>query len=97
MTRGLPQEGAYESVLRDGLDTDASDPAGVYFGTRSGKVFASRDEGASWDMVAEALPSVVCVKAAVVTAAPTAARSTRKAAATRRVGGPARRPVRGAR
>jgi hypothetical protein len=48
-------------------------------------------------MVAEALPSVVCVKAAVVTAAPTAARSTRKAAATRRVGGPARRPVRGAR
>ena len=97
MTRGLPQEGAYESVLRDGLDTDASDPAGVYFGTRSGKVFASRDEGASWDMVAEALPSVVCVKAAVVTAERKAAHAKRKAGVTGRARGGARRPVRGAR
>lgn len=97
MTRGLPQEGAYESVLRDGLDTDASDPAGVYFGTRSGKVFASRDEGASWDIVAEALPSVVCVKAAVVTAERKAAHAKRKAGATGRARGGTRRPVRGAR
>lgn len=65
MARGLPQRGAYETVLRDALDTDTLDRAGVYFGTRSGKVFASSDEGASWTLAAEGLPPVVCVKAAV--------------------------------
>lgn len=66
LTRGLPQRGAYETVLRDALDTDTLEPAGVYFGTRSGKVFASADDGGSWTMLAEGLPSVVCVKAAVL-------------------------------
>ena len=41
MTNGLPQEDAYETVLRDALAVDALDPAGVYFGTRSGKLFGS--------------------------------------------------------
>ena len=63
---GLPQEGAYETVLRDALDTDSADPAGVYFGTRSGKVYGSADDGDSWTLVHEGLPPVVCVKAAVV-------------------------------
>lgn len=67
LTEGLPQEGAYETVLRDALDTDTADPAGVYFGTRSGHVYASADEGDSWSLVHEGLPPVVCVKAAVVT------------------------------
>ena len=44
----------------------AADPCGVYFGTRSGKLFASADEGASWQTVAEGLPPIVAVKAAVV-------------------------------
>lgn len=66
LTEGLPQEDAYETVLRDALDTDSAEPAGVYFGTRSGKVYASRDDGDSWGLVAEGLPPVVCVKAAVV-------------------------------
>jgi photosystem II stability/assembly factor-like uncharacterized protein len=66
LSKGLPQRGAYETVLRDGLATDTRDPAGVYFGTRSGKVFGSRDEGASWKRIVEGLPAVVCVKAAVV-------------------------------
>jgi hypothetical protein len=63
---GLPQEGAYETVLRDALDTDSADPAGVYFGTRSGKVYGSADDGDSWTLVHEGLPPVVCVKSAVV-------------------------------
>ncbi len=67
LSSGLPQEGAYETVLRDALDTDVADPAGVYFGTRSGKVWASADEGERWSLVAESLPPVVCVKAAVLT------------------------------
>ncbi|HET9948223.1 MAG TPA: hypothetical protein VFQ22_04840 [Longimicrobiales bacterium] len=66
LTEGLPQENAYETVLRDGMATDNADPAGVYFGTRSGKVFASADGGDSWSLVAEGLPPVLCVKAAVI-------------------------------
>jgi hypothetical protein len=66
LTEGLPQESAYETVLRDALDTDDAGPAGVYFGTRSGKVYASRNHGDSWALVTEGLPPVVCVKAAVL-------------------------------
>ena len=39
-------------------------PTGVYFGTRSGKLFGSNDAGASWRSLLEALPPVVCVKTA---------------------------------
>ena len=66
LVRGLPQKNAFETVLRDALATDTCHPAGVYFGTRSGKLFASRDEGASWKAILEGLPPVVCVKAVVV-------------------------------
>ena len=66
LAKGLPQRQAYETVLRDALATDSRDPAGVYFGTRNGQVFGSRDDGASWLRIAEGLPAVVCVKAAVV-------------------------------
>jgi photosystem II stability/assembly factor-like uncharacterized protein len=65
LSRGLPQEHAFETVLRDGLATDGADPAGVYFGTRSGKLFGSSDGGDSWRLVAEGLPPIVCVKTAV--------------------------------
>ena len=53
-------------VLRDALATDSRDPAGVYFGTRSGRVYGSRDEGASWKSVVDGLPPVVSVKAVVL-------------------------------
>ncbi len=66
LTRGLPQEDAYETVLRDALGTDGADPAGVYFGTRSGRLYASSDEGDSCRLVRDGLPPVVCVKAAVI-------------------------------
>ena len=66
MSDGLPQEGAFETVLRDGLATDTARPAGVYFGTRSGKVYASATDGDSWMLVHEGLPPVLCVKAAVL-------------------------------
>src|SRR5207249_4833116 len=66
LTRGLPQKDALETVLRDALDTDDLDPVGVYFGTRSGKVFGSASGGNAWDLLAEGMPAVTCVKAAVV-------------------------------
>jgi photosystem II stability/assembly factor-like uncharacterized protein len=66
LTRGLPQKEAYETVLRDAMAIDALDPAGIYFGTRSGQLFASTDEGKSWKKIFEGLPAVVCVKPALV-------------------------------
>jgi hypothetical protein len=66
LTDGLPQRDYYDVVLRDAMCTDDADPAGVYFGTRNGQVFASADEGASWAEVAGHLPGVLCVRAAVI-------------------------------
>jgi photosystem II stability/assembly factor-like uncharacterized protein len=66
---GLPQQDAYETVLRDALAADSYDPAGLYFGTRNGKLFASADDGESWKPIAAGLPSITCVKAAVIGAA----------------------------
>jgi hypothetical protein len=66
MTKGLPQKDAYETVLRDAMAVDSLDPAGVYFGTRSGKLFGSADRGKSWSTLLDGLPPIVAVKAAVV-------------------------------
>jgi hypothetical protein len=70
LARGLPQKRAYETVLRDAMTADSLDPAGIYFGTRSGQLFGSRDEGKAWERIHEGLPSVVCVRAAVIEGAP---------------------------
>jgi hypothetical protein len=64
LTRGLPQKGAYETVLRDAMAADAQHPVGIYFGTRSGLIFSSNDEGKSWRRIVAGLPPIVCVKAA---------------------------------
>jgi photosystem II stability/assembly factor-like uncharacterized protein len=69
LTKGLPQKNALETVLRDGLATDSLDPAGVYFGTRSGKLYGSADAGDNWRLLADGLPAVACVRAAVIGAA----------------------------
>jgi BNR/Asp-box repeat len=66
MTGGLPQENAYECVLRDAMTVDTLETPGVYFGTRSGKVFASADAGESWAELQNGLPPVVAVKTAIV-------------------------------
>ncbi|MEO8434516.1 MAG: exo-alpha-sialidase [Pyrinomonadaceae bacterium] len=66
LTNGLPQENAFETVLRDGMSADEMNPTGVYFGTRNGKLFGSSDAGDSWRMMEEGLPPVVCVKTAAV-------------------------------
>jgi hypothetical protein len=68
LAKGLPQKGAFETVLRDAMSADGLDPAGIYFGTRNGKLFGSADDGASWREMADGLPSVLCVKAAAVSA-----------------------------
>ena len=42
------------------------EPAGVYFGSSSGSLYASADEGESWACVAEHLPSISSVETLVV-------------------------------
>ena len=66
LSRGLPQKRAYETILRDGLIMDSFDPAGMYLGTRSGQLFGSLDEGKTWHKILEGLPSIVCIRTALI-------------------------------
>ena len=66
LDRGLPQEDAYLGVLREGMAIDAYDTPGLYFGTSTGQVFASADEGDSWSEIATYLPAISSVEVAVV-------------------------------
>jgi len=65
LSKGLPQKGAFLTVLREGLATDGKDPAGLYVGTTGGHLYASRDEGGSWSAVSETLPPILSVHATV--------------------------------
>lgn len=65
--RGLPREHAYFTVMRQAFAADSHDPVGLYFGTTSGEIWMSPDEGATWQTVAAHLPYVL----AVTTAKPT--------------------------
>ncbi|MGJ7441530.1 WD40/YVTN/BNR-like repeat-containing protein [Aquipuribacter sp. MA13-6] len=62
---GLP-DGHFNAVLRDAACVDAADPTGVYLGTRAGDVYASADEGGAFVRVADRLPDVLSLRAAVV-------------------------------
>lgn len=64
LDRGLPQSHVYVSVLREAMDADPLEPAGLYFGTSGGHLFASRDGGESWEILAAFLPRILSVKAA---------------------------------
>jgi photosystem II stability/assembly factor-like uncharacterized protein len=66
LCNGLPQHDAYITVLRDAFSSDSLDPAGLYFGTRSGELYASRDDGENWEVLAEHLPPILSVRAAFV-------------------------------
>jgi len=66
LSKGLPQKDAWFTILREGLRTDDKDPAGVYVGTTTGQLYASRDEGESWQLLADHLPQVQSVEAATV-------------------------------
>jgi serine/threonine protein kinase len=77
LARGLPQNGAHETVLRDAMTTDSLEPAGIYFGTRTGQLYGSADEGKTWKKLLEGLPPITCVKSALV-GEPRSARGARK-------------------
>ena len=64
---GLPQENAFFGVLRQAMATDTLAPAGIYFGTGSGELYASADEGESWRCLARHLPTISSVETLIVT------------------------------
>lgn len=51
--------------MRQGFAADGLDPVGLYFGTTSGEIWMSPDEGATWRAVAAHLPSVLSVATAM--------------------------------
>ena len=58
---GLPER-AWTGVLREGMASDTFDPLGLYLGAQSGSVFASADEGRTWNEIASQLPPVLSVE-----------------------------------
>jgi photosystem II stability/assembly factor-like uncharacterized protein len=66
LDKGLPHENAYVGVLRSAMTIDAFDTPGLYFGTSTGQLFASADEGDSWSEIASYLPAISSVEVAVV-------------------------------
>ena len=65
MTKGLPEK-AHLVVLREAMATDTFEDAGIYIGTNTGQLFYSRDSGDSWELMADFLPPIYSVEAAVV-------------------------------
>ena len=66
LTDGLPERNAHVGVLREAMAVDSLDVPGVYFGTSTGQLFASADEGESWNEIASYLPPISSVEVALV-------------------------------
>jgi photosystem II stability/assembly factor-like uncharacterized protein len=67
LTNGLPQgPGVSLGVLRQAMCADSIDPCGVYVGTNTGQLFASRDRGERWNLIADFLPPIYSVTATVL-------------------------------
>jgi len=63
---GLPRADAWWTVKRQAMAADAGDPVGLYVGTTSGELWASRDEGGRWACIARHLPEIYAVEAAAL-------------------------------
>jgi hypothetical protein len=63
VSKGLPREHVYVTVLREALALDDRRPRGLYLGTSGGHLFASNDAAGSWTLIADFLPRILSVKA----------------------------------
>ncbi len=61
LTRGLPQDHAYDLTFRHCLDVDSTGTQ-LAFGSTTGSLWMSRDGGDSWSTLAANLPPVYCVR-----------------------------------
>jgi BNR/Asp-box repeat protein len=64
--QGFPKSQAWWTVKRQAMTADARDPAGIYFGTTSGDVWGSRDEGRTFRCLARNLPEIYAVETTAV-------------------------------
>ena len=62
--KGFPRTNAWWTVKRQAMTADAHEPLGLYFGTTSGEIWASRTGGTSWDCLALHLPEIYSVEVA---------------------------------
>ena len=60
---GLPDRG-WLTVKRQAMAVDGAAPVGVYFGTTSGELWGSADEGATWAPIMQHLPEIYSVESA---------------------------------
>lgn len=65
LTKGLPER-AHVDVLREAMGLDSFEDAGVYVGTNTGQLFYTRDSGDNWELLADFLPPIQSVEAAVI-------------------------------
>jgi hypothetical protein len=65
LDKGLPPAQAWFTVKRQAMAADALKPAGVYFGTTGGEVWASFDEGKQWHCLCLHLPHVYSIETAL--------------------------------
>jgi photosystem II stability/assembly factor-like uncharacterized protein len=61
---GLPASDAWWTVKRQAMCADRQATVGVYFGTTSGELWLSRDEGRQWECLARHLPEIYAVEVA---------------------------------
>jgi hypothetical protein len=64
LDNGLPRSQAWFTVKRQAFAADERDPVGLYFGTTSGEIWMSADEGGRWRQIAAHLPHIYSVAAA---------------------------------
>jgi photosystem II stability/assembly factor-like uncharacterized protein len=64
LAAGLPRSRAWWTVKRQAMAADAGDPVGLYFGTTSGELWSSPDEGRHWTCLARHLPEIYAVETA---------------------------------
>lgn len=62
MNSGMPEAQAWWTVKRQAMTADAADPVGLYFGTTSGELWVSRDEGKGWTCIARHLPEIYALE-----------------------------------
>jgi hypothetical protein len=61
LSNGLPQQHAYDLIYRHGMDIDASGDS-IAFGSTTGNLFVTDDQGEHWHCVSHTLPPIYCVR-----------------------------------
>jgi len=65
LTKGLPERNAWWTVKRQAMTADQEKKVGIYFGTTSGEIWGSRDQGDSWSCLVRHLPHIYSLEAAI--------------------------------